>query len=117
MIMMMRLNEMKDVIRDVEKFMYNNNLSEEDVNNILNDYVEDCKYTNYSDYSYYDIICDYIICDIKNIDEELYDYLDDTLDIHFYTFISCDRLYLNICGGYEERILSEIIGRFIEVIV
>lgn len=101
---MMSLNEMKDVIKDVEKFMYNNGLTERDLNNIINDYEEDCEYVDNSYYSYYDMIGNYIICDIKDIDDtELYDYLDNTNDILFYTFISWDRLYLNICERYEEK--------------
>lgn len=102
---MMRLNEMKDVIRDVENFMCKNGLTERDLDNIISDYIEDCEYIDNSHYSYYDMICNYIICDIKDIDEtKLYDYLDGyTNDILFYTLISGDRLYLNICDGYEEK--------------
>ena len=104
---MMGLNEMKDVIRDVEEFMYKNGLTERDLDNIISDYMEDCKYIDNFYYSYYDMIGNYIICDIKDIDEtKLYDYLDEytySNNILFYTFISGDRLYLNICEAYEEK--------------
>ncbi len=100
--MILYINEIKELVKNVDDFIEKNHLTEDDFNKIYSDYIEDCQY--YDDYTfdvlddYGALMYDYKIVDVSGLCDEDYDELIEEYedDCHFHTKISDERIYFNL---------------------